>query len=106
MSILLTHRNEVLPFSKGETSRQKGFTSLRGKTLKGFLLTSLFLFVSILAYSQEARLAQEYYNNGEFEKAAVLYEKLSKSGKNDFYFNRYVESVSYTHLTLPTTPYV
>lgn len=57
------------------------------------LLTSLFLFMSILAFSQEARLAQEYYNSGEFEKAAVLYEKLAKGGKNDFYFNRYVESL-------------
>jgi len=57
-------------------------------------LTFLFCFIfSVTLYSQEARLAQEYFRNGEFEKAAVLYEKLHKTGKNDFYFDRYIESL-------------
>ena len=53
----------------------------------------LCLSFAVISYGQEARLAQEYFRNGEFEKAAVLYEKLHQSAKNDFYFNRYIESL-------------
>ena len=57
-------------------------------------MTILFFTIGFTALTaQEARLAQEYYRNGEYEKAAVLYEKLAKKGNNDFYFNRYVESL-------------
>jgi len=57
-------------------------------------MTFLLCFISSVAvFSQEARLAQEYFANGEFEKAGVLYEKLYKTGKNDFYFDRYIESL-------------
>ncbi len=56
--------------------------------------TFLFCFLfSATVFSQEARLAQEYFRNGEFEKAGVLYEKLYKTGKNDFYFDRYIETL-------------
>jgi tetratricopeptide (TPR) repeat protein len=40
----------------------------------------------------ESKLAQQYFNSGEFEKAATLYETLyKKNTNNDFYFNRYVD---------------
>ncbi len=54
--------------------------------------TLLLLFFSIGASAQNSRLAQEYFNNGEYEKAASLYEKLytSKGGNNTFYFSRYL----------------
>jgi len=40
----------------------------------------------------DSKLAQQYYADGEFEKAAVLYEKLhKKNNKNDYYFNRYMD---------------
>jgi tetratricopeptide (TPR) repeat protein len=53
----------------------------------GFLLSSL-------AIGQESKLANEYYRNGEYEKASQLYERLYiKSNRNDFYFNRYLESL-------------
>ncbi len=43
-------------------------------------------------YGQDARLAQQYFQNGEYEKAAVLYERLfSLNEENDFYLNRYVD---------------
>ena len=58
-----------------------------------FWISLLFIAFSTVIFGQEARLAQEYYNNGEFEKAAVLYEKLHQSAKNDFYFGRYIESL-------------
>ena len=52
------------------------------------------IFTSLTALGQEAQLAQQYFRDGEFEKAAVLYEKLYReSNFNDFYFDRYVESL-------------
>ncbi len=52
------------------------------------------LFVSVAAFGQDARLAQQYFQDGEYEKAAVLYEKLfSLNEENDFYFERYIESL-------------
>lgn len=56
----------------------------------------LFILVltccSFQLFGQDARLAQQYYRDGEFEKASVLYEKLYKgNNQNDFYFDRYVE---------------
>lgn len=50
------------------------------------------LLVSVAAYGQDNRLAQQYFQDGEYEKAAVLYEKLySGNEENDFYFERYIE---------------
>jgi tetratricopeptide (TPR) repeat protein len=44
--------------------------------------------------AQEAQLANQYYRDGEYEKAAVLYEKLYKQNeRNSFYFDRYVEAM-------------
>ena len=52
------------------------------------------IFTALAAWGQEAQLAQQYFRDGEFEKASVLYEKLYKqSNFNDFYFDRYVESL-------------
>ena len=52
------------------------------------------IFTALTAWGQEAQLAQQYFRDGEFEKASVLYEKLYKqSNFNDFYFDRYVESL-------------
>ncbi len=48
---------------------------------------------ALFASAQDARLAQQYYQNGEFEKAAVMYEKLYDKTKSDYYFERYVESL-------------
>lgn len=50
-------------------------------------------FLATLA-AQEAQLANQYYRDGEYEKAAVLYEKLYKQNeRNSFYFDRYVEAM-------------
>lgn len=52
----------------------------------------LFSFLTISVFAQEAQLAQQYFRDGEYEKAAVLYEKLyNKNTRNDFFFDRYVE---------------
>ena len=58
------------------------------------ILTAIALLIGITAFCQDARLAQQYYQDGEFEKASILYERLYKqSNYNDFYFDRYVESL-------------
>lgn len=63
--------------------------------MKLLLSVCLFLFAGLSVVSlqaQEAKLAQQYYENGEFEKAAVLYDKLfQENNRNDFFFERYVD---------------
>ncbi len=52
----------------------------------------LFLVLPLFLSAQDSRLAQQYYQSGEFEKASVLYEKLyNENAKNDFYFDRYID---------------
>ena len=56
-----------------------------------FCLTLLFL-LPLSSSGQDARLAQQYYQNGEYEKAAVLFDRLYRANEmQDFYFDRYVE---------------
>lgn len=58
---------------------------------------SFFCFILMtisLSAQSESKLAQQYYTDGEFEKAAILYEKLyASNNRNDFFFNRYIESL-------------
>lgn len=56
----------------------------------------LTLFISCIflgvGWSQNTRLAQQYFQNGEYEKAAALYDQLyQKNGRNDFFFDRYFD---------------
>lgn len=57
------------------------------------LLPFLFaIFFTTFLSAQEARLAQQYFRDGEYEKAAVLYEKLANANQqNPYYFDRYVD---------------
>lgn len=59
------------------------------------LLIILFIaFISITAAAQDSRLANQYYQTGEYEKASTMYLKLfNKTKKNDYYFDRYIESL-------------
>lgn len=52
----------------------------------------IFLFfLAMSASAQNAQLAQQYYNDGEFEKAAYVYKKLyEQQNHNEYYFNRYL----------------
>ena len=59
-----------------------------------FLIGLAILLSPCMMDAQDPRLALQYFNDGEFEKAAVLYEKLfSLNEENDFYFERYIESL-------------
>lgn len=55
---------------------------------------SLFL-IFLNGFSQEkttdSQLATQYFQNREFEKAAILYEKLFKNTKSRIYFNYYLD---------------
>lgn len=58
------------------------------------LLVICFVFIAFAGYSQNSKLANEYYRTGEYEKAAQMYKALSEKTKyNDYYFNRYIESL-------------
>lgn len=55
-----------------------------------FLLFFVAISVTVLS-AQDTRLANQYYNTGEYEKAAEIYEQLfEKSRGNSYYFNRYI----------------
>jgi len=44
------------------------------------------------AQAQDAQLAQQYFRDGEYEKAALLYQKLfEQNEQNDYIFERYIE---------------
>ena len=58
------------------------------------LFTSIFFLIPALAFSQfnrDQQLADQYYFSGEFDKAAVLYEKLYD--KNPYVYNNYLRSL-------------
>jgi tetratricopeptide (TPR) repeat protein len=56
-----------------------------------FFFSLLFLLPQLGA-GQDARLAQQYYQNGEYEKASMLFQRLYQANETqDFYFDRYIE---------------
>jgi Tfp pilus assembly protein PilF len=56
------------------------------------LLNLLFVLSTSTLVGQDINLANQYFANGEFEKAAVVFnESWEKNPNNDYIFNRYVE---------------
>lgn len=56
------------------------------------ILIGLVLGMQTLGQAQDPRLAEQYYRNGEYEKAAIIFEQLyKKDPSRDYYFNRYIE---------------
>lgn len=61
--------------------------------MRWLLFVSLFAIVTSLN-AQSNQLAQQYYQDGEYEKSAELYLALAKERPgNSFYFDRYVTSL-------------
>jgi tetratricopeptide (TPR) repeat protein len=59
--------------------------------MKKILLVTV-LFFSLMAFSQNEQLAQNYFDRGEFEKALLSYEELLKSQSgNGAYFQKLIE---------------
>lgn len=66
--------------------------SPQNKCLAFTLMFVLSIVVLGFGQQQKYRLANEYYNAGEYEKAATLYESLYKeSAGNKSYFNLYIQ---------------
>ncbi len=54
----------------------------------------IFFFAWQLGYGQTSRLAMQYFETGEFEKAASLFKELyDKDPRSTFYFDKYIESL-------------
>ncbi|MES2544576.1 MAG: tetratricopeptide repeat protein [Bacteroidota bacterium] len=51
------------------------------------------LLISLLAFSQNDQLAQNYFDKGDFEKALISYQELLKTQTgNSYYFQKIIES--------------
>jgi tetratricopeptide (TPR) repeat protein len=60
--------------------------------IKKVFLLAIVTFLHFLAIGQESRLADIYYNDGEFEKAAVIYKALYEKNKGiTIYFQKYTD---------------
>lgn len=56
------------------------------------LVAALFFLKTPALQAQDPNLANQYYSDGEFEKAAALYGQLWEADeRNEYMFNRYVE---------------
>lgn len=59
-------------------------------------IVCIICFLPGIILGQDSRLAEQYYQDGEYEKAAVLFDKLLDQNKNNnYYFNRLTESLIY-----------
>jgi tetratricopeptide (TPR) repeat protein len=58
--------------------------------MKQIFLNSIFLIWTVALYAQSPQLAEQYFQNGEYEKAVVLYDKLNQQNQGDYFFDRYV----------------
>lgn len=66
--------------------RQKYFN------MRLFFLLAMVAFLPLFSFGQDTQLAQQYYQDGEFEKASVIYHRLYEmQNRNEYYFNRYLE---------------
>ena len=65
------------------------------KHMKQFLLAICLIFIGYATTSaQTSRLALQYFETGEFEKAAALFQELyEKDRRSNFYFDKYIESL-------------
>ena len=56
------------------------------------LLLCFTLFFSLIVFSQNEQLAQNYFDKGDFEKAKISYEELLKSQPgNGYYFQKVID---------------
>jgi tetratricopeptide (TPR) repeat protein len=59
--------------------------------MKQIFLNSIFLIWTVALQAQSPQLAEQYFQNGEYEKAVVLYDKLNQQNQGDIFFERYVQ---------------
>ncbi|MEM6515698.1 MAG: tetratricopeptide repeat protein [Bacteroidota bacterium] len=56
-------------------------------------ITTCYLFLFAIGFSQSEMLADDYFKKGEFEKALITYQSLYKRKNESKYFNKIVESL-------------
>ena len=62
------------------------------KTRVRFCALALLICSAVSLFGQKNKLAQQYFVDAEYEKAAVLYEELyAENKRNDYFFDRYLE---------------
>ena len=92
--VLFSFLNSLLFFG------QKAFFFMKYISTLG--LAALFLFVSVnllaqptpkLQLDQDQALATQFFQNGDFEKAAALYKKLYDAQPNTHYYRQYFKSL-------------
>lgn len=55
-------------------------------------IAALFFFIQTTSAQVDPNLANQYFVNGEYEKAGSLYQQLwEKDERNEYYFNRYID---------------
>ena len=60
--------------------------------MRKYASITFFLCCFLWSASQNVKLAQQYYNDGEYEKASVIFQKLYKAhGNNTYYFDKFVD---------------
>ncbi len=63
-------------------------------------LTAIFISLTVAVFAQDQlQLAMQYYNAQEYEKAAVLFQKLYNQRKTKFYFDYYLRCLERTGQT-------
>ena len=89
-----TRRRPVLPkqlLQKDHRSHRHD-RSINYSSMRLFLSFLFLVVLSISGYAQKNKLAQQYFVDAEYEKAATLYEELyEENRRNDYYFDRYLE---------------
>ncbi len=62
--------------------------------MKKTIISGLLFFSLTIAFGQTSKLAMQYFETGEFEKAASLFKELyNKDQRSSFYFDKYIESL-------------
>ena len=62
------------------------------KSIQTAILTISFVaFLGCVLSAQDSKLAAQYYRDGEYEKAGILYKSLYEASKNTYYFEKHIE---------------
>ncbi len=74
--------------------RRKTFKEANTAFMRILCTALCMLFVLLSVSAQDTRLAEQYYQDGEYEKSAQLYLQLANGNNgNSFFFDRYVASL-------------
>lgn len=86
------HVGTLSPYRRAKVFVPFIFQDLIMTRLRIVFLLFVQFFLAAVAQAQDPNLAAQYFTNGEFEKASVLYEQLSDGdNRSEYFFNRYIE---------------